>query len=131
MAGGLVGHIVIGNSMFLELKNKMEYFPEDLGYKIQHLILSHHGEKEFGSPEVPRLPEAYALHVIDLLDSKLKIMEDAINKSETKGLFTDYIHSLGRRMYAPEKKEAQSGTGDKTQLPQTDGRNYLTRELLI
>ncbi len=104
MQGGLVGHIVLGNAIFLELKNKIQGFPEELSCKIQHLIISHHGEKEFGSPEVPMIPEAYALHVIDLLDSRVKIMEEAIKNSETGGLFSDYINALGRRLYV-EKKE--------------------------
>ena len=105
MEGGLIGHIVIGNDIFLELKNKIDHFPQELSCKIQHLIISHHGEKEFGSPEVPRTPEALALHILDLLDSKLKIMEEAVKDSETRGLFTDYIHSLGRRVYVEKAKK--------------------------
>lgn len=104
MQGGLVGHIVLGNSMFLELKNKIQGFPEELSCKIQHLIISHHGEKEFGSPEVPMTPEAFALHAIDLLDSQVKIMEEAVKNSESNGLFTEYIHSMGRRLFI-EKEE--------------------------
>ncbi|MCP4217310.1 MAG: HD domain-containing protein, partial [bacterium] len=104
MAGGLIGHLVIGNSLFLELKSKVANFPEDLACKIQHLILSHHGEKEYGSPEVPRIPEAFALHIVDLLDSKLKIMEEAVKKSEGGGLFSDYVHSLQRRVLLPQEK---------------------------
>jgi 3'-5' exoribonuclease len=99
MEGGLIGHIIIGNTIFQELKNKIDHFPQELSFKIQHLIISHHGEKEFGSPEVPRTPEAFALHILDFLDSKLKIMEDAVKNSETQGLFTEYVHSLGRRLY--------------------------------
>jgi 3'-5' exoribonuclease len=97
--GGLIGHLVIGNSVFVDLKKRIEGFPRDLSFKIQHLIISHHGEKEFGSPEVPMLPEAFALHIIDLLDSKIKIMEEAVTGSESSGPFTDYIPSLGRRLY--------------------------------
>lgn len=99
MEGGLIGHLIMGNQVFLELKKRIEGFPRDLGIKIQHLIVSHHGEKEFGSPEVPMIPEAFALHAIDLLDSKLKIMEEAVKNSENSGIFTDYIHTLGRRLY--------------------------------
>lgn len=99
MEGGLIGHLVIGNAVFLELKKKIDGFPRDLGVKIQHLIISHHGEKEYGSPEVPMLPEAFALHIIDLLDSKIKIMEEAVSNSENSGPFTDYIPPLGRRLY--------------------------------
>jgi 3'-5' exoribonuclease len=105
MAGGLLGHLIISNSIFLKLKEKIPGFPMDLSYKIQHLIISHHGEKEFGSPEVPKIPEAFVLHILDLLDSKLKIVEEAVNSSETKGLFSDYINVLSRRLYVPPKEK--------------------------
>ncbi|UCH95409.1 MAG: HD domain-containing protein [Candidatus Aminicenantes bacterium] len=101
--GGLLGHLIIGNNMFLELKNKIPGFPEELSVKVQHLIISHHGEKEFGSPEVPKIPEAFVLHILDLLDSKLKIFEETVSSSETKGLFSDYVKVLGRRLYVPPK----------------------------
>lgn len=103
LAGGLLGHLIIGNNIFLELKDKIPGFPEELSVKIQHLIISHHGEKEFGSPEVPKIPEAYVLHILDLLDSKLKIFAETVNSSETKGLFSDYVKVLGRRLYVPPK----------------------------
>lgn len=104
MEGGLLGHLIIGNSKFLELKSQIPGFPQDLAIKIQHLIISHHGEKEFGSPEVPKIPEAFLLHIIDLMDSKIKIVEDAIKNSGVKGLFSDYINVLGRRLYVPSKE---------------------------
>lgn len=103
MEGGLIGHLVMGNQVFLDLKKRIEGFPRDLSCKIQHLIVSHHGEKEYGSPEVPMLPEAFALHAVDLLDSKLKIMEEAVKNSENNAIFTDYIHTLGRRLYKGNK----------------------------
>jgi len=99
MEGGLIGHLVMGNQVFVDLKKRIDDFPRDLSCKIQHLIISHHGEKEYGSPEVPMIPEAFALHAIDLLDSKLKIMEEAVKDSENNSIFTDYIHTLGRRLY--------------------------------
>lgn len=105
MEGGLIGHVVISNSIFIDLKNRIPDFPRELSIKIQHLIVSHHGEKEFGSPEVPRIPEAFALHIVDLLDSKMKIVEETVQNSESKGFFTDYVQSLGRRLYLePGKK---------------------------
>jgi 3'-5' exoribonuclease len=105
--GGLLGHITIGCARFLELKDKIPGFPEELSCKIQHLIISHHGEKEFGSPEVPKIPEAFVLHLLDMLDSRIKIIEETLANTEVKGLFTDYIQVLGRRLYVPPKKENQ------------------------
>ena len=110
--GGLVGHIIIGNQIFLELRNEIDNFPENLGIKIQHLIVSHHGEKEFGSPEVPKIPEAFALHIIDLLDSKLKIFQQVTDQSETENIFSEYIHTLSRRIHIPGN-EPDRGGNDK------------------
>lgn len=105
MEGGLIGHIIIGNQIFLELKNDIDHFPEDLSIRIQHLIISHHGEKEFGSPEVPKIPEAYALHIIDLLDSKLKIFQKITEQSENGNSFSEYIHALNRRIHIPKNEK--------------------------
>ncbi len=98
LEGGLLGHIVLGNSIFLELAIEIKDFPKDLLLKIQHLIISHHGEKEFGSPELPKTQEAYALHIIDLLDSKINIFKDKIKNDIGNGNFSDYINVLGRRI---------------------------------
>ena len=72
--------------------------PGDILLQIQHLILSHHGEKEYGSPEIPKTKEAFAMHIIDLLDSKLAIFEELDNRSDKNELFSEYSHILGRRI---------------------------------
>ncbi|MGE5343892.1 MAG: 3'-5' exoribonuclease YhaM family protein [Candidatus Omnitrophota bacterium] len=105
--GGLLGHLVIGNIKFLELQNRIEGFPNDLSCKIQHLIISHHGEKEFGSPEVPKIPEAFVLNILDLLDSRLNIVEETIKSADNKGLFSEYVQALGRRLYIPPKESKE------------------------
>jgi 3'-5' exoribonuclease len=112
LEGGLVGHIIIGNQIFLELKNEIDHFPENLSIKIQHLIVSHHGEKEFGSPEVPKIPEAFALHIIDMLDSKLQIFQQITDQTETESIFSEYIHALNRRIHIP-KNEPDHGDNEK------------------
>ncbi len=103
--GGLIGHIILSNQIFLELQGQVKNFPPDLSLQIQHLIVSHHGEKEFGAPEVPKTPEAFVLHMIDLLDSKLKIFQEAIDAADANSRFSEYHRILGRRLFVPEKKE--------------------------
>ncbi len=103
LAGGLLGHIVLGNEIFITLAARIPNFPENLRLKIQHLLVAHHGEKDFGSPEVPKSPEAYALHMIDMLDSKLHIFRQVISSSTAKGCFSDYQNLLGTRILMPEK----------------------------
>lgn len=102
--GGLIGHIILGSQLFLELQAGIEDFPPDLSLQIRHLIVSHHGEREFGAPEVPRTPEAFALHMIDMLDSKLTIFREAIDAADAHSRFSEYNRILGRRLFVPEKK---------------------------
>lgn len=101
--GGLLGHVVISYSRFLELMQQVPGFPEFLAVKVGHMIVSHHGEKEFGAPEVPKTPEAYALHVIDLLDSRMNIFREAVQSVNGKTPFSDFIHSLGTRVFVEKE----------------------------
>ena len=98
LAGGLLGHLVISLNMFLDMKRGIPDFPEALSVRIQHLIVAHHGEKEFGSPEVPKTREAYLLHVLDLLDSRMNIFAEQIQAGEANRLFSDFNPALGTRI---------------------------------
>lgn len=102
--GGLLGHIVIGHRLFMELQNGIPGFDQTLSAKIQHLIISHHGEKEFGSPEVPKTPEAYVLHIVDLLDSRLNIFRDVAKKADGQRLFSEFQPTLGTRILIDREK---------------------------
>lgn len=77
-AGNLVGHIVLGVLMIEECARKLPEFPEDKLNMLRHMILSHHGQYEFGSPKLPMFAEALALHYLDNLDAKLKDMAGII-----------------------------------------------------
>ena len=101
--GGLLGHIVLGHAFFLKLKDKIEGFPEELSVKIQHLIVSHHGEKEFGSPEVPKTAEAYVLHLMDMLDSRMNIFSELVRTADSGRLFSEFSTSLGSRILVDKK----------------------------
>jgi 3'-5' exoribonuclease len=74
--GNFIGHIVIGDRWIREkigeLKNKGKSFDQDLENHLCHLILSHHGKYEWGSPRMPKTVEACALHQADLMDSQIK-----------------------------------------------------------
>jgi 3'-5' exoribonuclease len=69
--GRLLGHITIGTGLVRDKIKNIPGFPAPLATLVQHLILSHHGSYEFGSPALPQFPEAIALHFIDDLDSKM------------------------------------------------------------
>ena len=95
--GQLLGHILIGVRMIEEQLRRLPDFPPKLADLLLHMILSHHGELEFGSPKVPLFPEAQLLHAIDNLDSKMECMRALIEKDRSvEGEWTAYSASLER-----------------------------------
>ena len=67
----MISHIVAGYEIVKEKIKEIKDFPDDLAQKLLHLILSHHGERKWGSPVEPRLPEAKVLHYLDILDAHI------------------------------------------------------------
>lgn len=101
--GQLVGHIVIGVEMLRECCAAVADLPDDLRLHLEHLIVSHHGRREWGSPIEPSTPEAFVLHLIDNLDSKLNQLRD-LHPADGD---LQYVRALGRTIYLgrPEKAE--------------------------
>jgi 3'-5' exoribonuclease len=98
--GRLKGHLVIGSEMVGRVAEKIRDFPEEILGQVQHLILSHHGRQEFGSPTVPMTVEAFMLSFLDDLDAKMNIIEQLRRKMENEELsWTDYQRSLERYLY--------------------------------
>ncbi len=77
--GQLIGHIVIGYEMVMERIRTIPDFPEKKAAELGHLILSHHGELEYGSPKKPALIEAMALHFADNTDAKMETMTELLS----------------------------------------------------
>jgi 3'-5' exoribonuclease len=95
--GQLLGHIMIGIGIIEEKLRQVPNFPARLHELLVHMILSHHGELEFGSPKVPLFPEALLLHYIDNLDSKMESMRALIENDRTVvGEWTTYSSALER-----------------------------------
>jgi 3'-5' exoribonuclease len=95
--GQLVGHIAIALRMVNEKLRGMPDFPPRLRSLVEHMILSHHGQLEFGSPKLPQFPEALLLHYIDDLDSKMECMRALIEHDrQVEGCFTTYSPALAR-----------------------------------
>lgn len=98
--GRLKGHLVIGSEMIAQAAGKIADFPEELLEQLQHLILSHHGRQEFGSPAVPMTVEAFMLSFLDDLDAKMNITEQLRRKMGNQDMnWTDYQRSLERYLY--------------------------------
>jgi len=98
--GQMTGHIIIGSALVIKEIEKIEGFDESLKHKIIHLIVSHHGKVEYGSPKEPMFPEAIALNYVDELSSKITELLEFVNdsKSETEDEFM-YNKRQGRSIY--------------------------------
>ena len=72
--GNLLGHIILGDQELKERISRIDGFPSELSSKLRHILLSHHGKKDWGSPVEPMLPEALAVHESDDIDAKLDYM---------------------------------------------------------
>ncbi|MCD6226870.1 HD domain-containing protein [Candidatus Micrarchaeota archaeon] len=96
--GMLLGHVTLGASMILEKIDKIPGFPETLKLKLVHIILSHHGSGDFGSPRKPMLPEAVAVYFADDMDSKLyqyiKLREDGRKTSDDFRTYNKYVGEI-------------------------------------
>ena len=102
--GQLLGHIVIGVGMVDEHVRKLPDFPVRLRDLLVHMILSHHGEQEFGSPKVPLFAEALLLHHLDNLDSKMECAHSAVELDrQVEGVWTGYVASLDRALLKKQK----------------------------
>ncbi|MGI6257490.1 MAG: 3'-5' exoribonuclease YhaM family protein [Anaerovoracaceae bacterium] len=102
--GVLLGHLVMGIKV---LDRQMESlgFPREKAIMVEHMILSHHYEPEFGSPKKPLFPEAELLHYLDMIDAKMYDMEDALAKTEP-GEFSERVWTLdNRRLYKKQEEQ--------------------------
>ncbi len=102
--GRLVGHVVIGRDLLLAACEAIPDFPDQQRLHLEHLILSHQGQLEFGSPVRPMTAEAIALHFIDNLDSKLAQLRQA----GAGGAGFHYLRGLGRYVYLGEEDEEEA-----------------------
>ncbi len=97
--GQLLGHISIGLGIVSEKMADIPDFPADLKDRIEHIILSHHGKLEFGSPKEPMFPEALAVSCLDELDSKLESMRAQYEMEKNRpGEWTGRNRALGREL---------------------------------
>jgi 3'-5' exoribonuclease len=95
--GQLLGHMIIELEMLQAKLTQVPGFPDSLKTLVEHLIISHHGQYDFGSPKLPMFPEALLLHYLDDLDSKMEAMRAQFERGgESEGAWTAYNPSLGR-----------------------------------
>jgi 3'-5' exoribonuclease len=115
--GKLLGHIVIGVQMVEDHVRQIDGFPAELSMLIKHLLLSHHGQYDFGSPKRPKFLEAVILNFIDDLDSKINGVQTHIDKEpDREGNWTNY-HRLYDRYFYKGATTAQQTTQTKPAEP--------------
>jgi len=104
--GQLLGHMIIELEMLQSKLAQLPGFPPELKTLLEHLIISHHGEYEFGSPKLPMFAEALMLHYLDDLDSKMEAMRAHFEREiGLEGPWTSYNASLGRPLLDSRKFE--------------------------
>lgn len=116
--GKLVGHIVIGVQMIEDRVRNIPGFPPELSMMIKHLLLSHHGQYEFGSPKRPKFLEAVILNFIDELDSKINAVQSHIEKEQEPQQGWSAYHRLFDRYFFKGYKKG----------PVADQQNVLESE---
>ena len=97
--GQLLGHLVRGITNLRQAAEEAGVTGETV-VLLEHMLLSHHGEAEFGSPRPPMFPEAEALHWLDITDARMNTMKAVVDKTP-EGAFSEKIFSLDRRVYHP------------------------------
>lgn len=107
-SGRLVGHIVLGVEFLDARMREIEGFPEELSLKLKHMVLSHHGSLEHGSPVVPMTIEAILLHYIDNLDAQARGALQVLDKEPARpGNWTEYVKLLDRFIYRGDTARAE------------------------
>src|SRR2546429_7788416 len=95
--GQLLGHIVMELETVTRAIDRIEGFPAPLKTVVQHLLISHHGQYEFGSPKLPMIREALVFHYLDGLDSKLAAARAALALDSGEPEWSAYSGALGRK----------------------------------
>jgi 3'-5' exoribonuclease len=119
-AGQLLGHLALGWEMIQEASLRWTWDDPKLLTHLEHIILSHHGQLEFGSPILPQTREALIVHMLDDLEGKIKMMSDHLEQDRGEGEFTDWHRVLKRKFLKDQPlfadgKKSPAGNDDLEQ----------------
>jgi 3'-5' exoribonuclease len=125
--GQLLGHMIIELEMLQQKLAQLPGFPDEYKTLIEHLIISHHGKYEFGSPKMPMFPEALMLHYLDDLDSKIESMRAQFQR-EPDSEWTGYNPSLERPLLNSRKflEKLRAGDPAPADVPANDDPKQTT-----
>ncbi len=107
--GKLLGHITIGYGWVLEKIKQIKDFPVELRDRLLHIILSHHGHREFGSPKRPKILEAFIVYHVDHMDADIGGYNAVLEENKSGSDWSDYVKNFERSVFLKKLKLA----GDK------------------
>ena len=128
-AGRLVGHLVLGVSLVDEKLRPLKDFPSELAIRLRHLILSHHGQYDFGSPKEPKFLEAFALHSLDDLDAKINGINRFMERDRQEGAWTDF-NRMFRKYFLKSALPVTLETGEKGETNNERQRMLFSSDFL-
>ncbi len=127
--GRLLGHIVLGVLRLEEKLKSIKDFPPELATPLKHLILSHHGEFDFGSPKRPKFLEAFALHLIDDLDAKMNGLSKLLKDDRRAGAWTAFSHLFQRYLFKGDTAQQMERRDEKAELMDQEQRYLFPMDL--
>lgn len=118
--GLLLGHLVRGVTQVREAARRVGLDEsEEYVLLLEHMVISHHGEAEYGSPRMPMFPEAEMLHWLDVLDARMNEMNGIVKRTPA-GAFSEKIWSLDRRVYHPHYTSEAPAAEEKQRFERPD-----------
>lgn len=109
--GRLQGHVVLGEKIVTSFIGRLPDFPEELELEISHILLSHQGEIEYGSPQQPKTLEALLVHIVDNLDARLAMFLETTANVRPEG-WSHHENPLRRALYVPATSNTGSNAGE-------------------
>ncbi len=122
--GRLIGHIVLEVERVSEAIRTIRGFPEEKAILLKHLLVSHHGREEFGSPVKPMTLEALVLHALDDLDAKVQAFRHLMEADPSSQGWSAYHSVLGQYVFKGFAAQPESSTGNEASPPEDDNKGY-------
>ncbi len=120
--GRLLGHISLGYEMITEKVNAISGFPQELGMLLKHIVLSHHGEYEFGSPKRPKIQEAIIINYLDDLSAKINNFQATLKKENVAaGEWTGFSKMHDRYLYRQTEYNGPQGGVEEAEEKRSAG----------
>ena len=110
--GRLLGHITIGYGWVLEKIKEIQGFPQDLSDRLLHIILSHHGHLEYGSPKRPKILEAFIVYHADHQDGDIGGFNIIMENTSDENDWSDYVRNFERPVYVRQLDLAEEFSGN-------------------